>query len=120
MPDASATSVQGSPVDVPGCIDCGRPCSATPARPCFCPCHRQETTTEYEVKCPADGRLRGRSGDFLSALRIAEWRDKDCGKCHPEDGKHMVVSRSCTPWRAAPHPADCPCEGCYEGWGDRD
>lgn len=69
-------------------------CPATPDTPCFCGCHRIDVGVQYAVLCPLDGKVRDVSA--ASHEQAAEWaqrRDSNCGRCHPQDGKHVVVSR---------------------------
>lgn len=89
----------------------GKDCPATPDKPCFCGCHQG---VEWAVLCPRDRHLRSHSDTYEDARKRAEWRDRDCGKCHPEDGKHVVVKRTVSAWKPVQHGDECPCEGCYD------
>lgn len=59
--------------------------------------------TEYNVRCPRDGKLRGLCDTYERAVEIAEHRDRDCGKCYRSSGPHLIVRRMATYWEAVPH-----------------
>jgi hypothetical protein len=54
--------------------------------------------TEFNVRCPRDGVLRGFATTYEWAKRYADRRDEDCGCCRPQHGPHVVVSRRVTGW----------------------
>lgn len=57
---------------------------------------------QYAVLCPRDGVVRDVSTpDPVQAALWAAGRDTKCGRCSPESGKHIVVSRTLSAWTAA-------------------